>query len=218
MEGTAITNFDRKQAGILAAAARVFAAQGFDRCSVRDVAREAGVSVPGLYHYVRSKDELLYLVQLQAFESLVARFTGESRAIAEPEARLALLIRNHLERFLANLAELTVCAREIDRLHGDYQARIEAVRREYFALAVRIFVDLGKKHGTLNVDPRTAALAMFGSINWVSTWYRPGTGLSAASVATSFLRLYLEGLLPRVGGRAAAAPRRAGSARRAQDA
>jgi AcrR family transcriptional regulator len=196
----AITNFDRRLAGILAAAARVFAAQGYDRAAIREVAEAAGVSVPGLYHYVRSKEEILYLIQLQAFESLVQRFTTGSRQLAEPESRLELLIRNHLERFLANLAELTVCAREIDRLKGEYQARIEATRREYFALAVRVFVDLGQKHGTLNVDPRTAALAVFGSINWVSTWYRPGAGPSPAALASAFLRLYLDGVLPRWAG------------------
>jgi AcrR family transcriptional regulator len=190
-------NHGRKLAGILSAAARVFAEQGYDRSSIREVAEAAGVSVPGLYYYVRSKEELLYQIQLHAFGSLVERFNRESRGVEAPEARLELLIRNHLDRFLNDLSELAVCAREIDRLKGDFQAQIEALRREYFAIAVRIFAELGRKHGPLNVDPRTAALAMFGSINWAFTWYRPGVGPSAPSVASDFVRLSLEGVLPR---------------------
>jgi hypothetical protein len=38
---------------------------------------------------------------------------------------------------------------------------------------------------------------MFGSVNWVSTWYRPGSSPSAATLASSFLRLFLDGVLPR---------------------
>jgi TetR/AcrR family transcriptional regulator, cholesterol catabolism regulator len=199
------TNHDRKLAGILEAAARVFARIGYDRCSIREVAEAAGVSVPGLYYYVRSKEELLYLIQLHAFGSLVERFKRESCQVEAPEARLELLIRNHLDRFLNNIPELAVCAREIDRLKGEYQSEIEAIRREYFAIAVRIFADLSEKHGPLTVDPRTAALAMFGSINWAFTWYRPGAGPSARSVAADFVRLSLEGVLPRGSGPSAEA-------------
>ncbi len=191
------TNHDRKLDGILSAAARVFAALGYDRCSIREVAEAAGVSVPGLYYYVRSKEELLYLIQLHAFGSLVERFKRESREIEAPEEKLELLIGNHLDRFLNNISELAVCAREIDRLKGEYQSEIEAIRREYFALAVGIFAELGDKYGSLTVDPRTAALAMFGSINWAFTWYRAEAGPSARSVATDFVRLSLEGVLPR---------------------
>jgi AcrR family transcriptional regulator len=194
-----LTNHDRRLAGILAAAAKVFAAQGYDRSSIREVAEQAGVSVPGLYHYVRSKDELLYLIQIHAFESLLDRLSRDTRDVPDPAARLGVLLRNHLERFLANLDELRVCTREIDRLAGDHRARIEAAQREYFAAAVRIFVELGQQHGPLTVDPRTAALAMFGSVNWVSTWYRPGSSPSADVLAGSFLRLYLDGVLPRAG-------------------
>ncbi len=191
-----ITSHDRRLAGILAAAAHVFAAQGFDRSSIREVADKAGVSVPGLYHYVRSKDELLYLIQIDAFQSLVERFTKDTREVSDPRLRLEILVRNHLERFLANLDELRVCARELDRLTGEHRARIEAVQREYFALAVRVFVDLGNEYGPLAVDARTAALAMFGSVNWVSTWYRAGSSPAAPALTESFVRLYLDGVLP----------------------
>jgi AcrR family transcriptional regulator len=193
---TATTKFDQKLAGILSAAAEVFAEEGFDRASIRAVAERAGTSVPGLYYYVSSKDELLYLIQLNAFESLAERFKSEIAAVAEPEARLELLMRHHLGRFLANLAELSVCAREIDQLRGDYRARIREIQREYFALAQSVFDDLARKHGSSSVDSRTAALAMFGAINWVSTWYRRGAGPPAEELAAGYSRLFLYGFVP----------------------
>jgi AcrR family transcriptional regulator len=194
--GTATTRFDQKLADILSAAAAVFAEEGFDRATIRAVAERAGTSVPGLYYYVSSKDELLYLIQLQAFQALVERFASQMAAEAEPEARLELLMRHHLGRFLANLAELNVCARELDRLRGDYRTEIRRIQREYFGMARSVFDELARKHGSSSVDSRTAALAMFGAVNWVSTWYRPESGPTADDLASAYSRLFLYGFVP----------------------
>jgi AcrR family transcriptional regulator len=196
----AVTKHDRKLAKILAAAARVFAKEGYDRASIRMVAQQAHVSVPGLYHYVHSKEELLFLIQHHVFSDLVETCKAKSRHVSDPQLRLQLVVRSHLERFLANMAELVVCSREMDRLKGEYRRRIEAVQREYFRLVVRLFDELREHHGAANVEPRTAALALFGSINWIYTWYRPGTELSAADLAEKLVQLYLRGVLPRAGG------------------
>lgn len=189
------TKFDRNLDRVLVAAARAFAAEGYDRASIRSVADHARLSVAGLYYYVRSKDELLYLIQYRVFDSLVARFRREAAAVDDPEEQLHLLVRNHLERFVGNLAELVVCSRELGRLSGDFNARIEAKQREYFGLALGLFAELKARHGSVT-DPRTAALCMFGSINWVHTWYRPRGGLTPAVLARDFVHLVLRGFLP----------------------
>lgn len=188
--------YDRKLADILATAAQVFASEGYDPASIRMVAERAGVSVAGLYYYVRSKDELLYLIQYHVFDGLVERFKQDSRAFTDPAERLELFIRNHLERFLADMSALIVCSRELGRLKGEFLEKVEGRQREYFGQALQIFQELEDQHRGARVDPRTAALAMFGTINWVSTWYQSGSGQSAAQLAKEFVQLYLHGVLP----------------------
>jgi hypothetical protein len=46
------------------------------------------------------------------------------------------------------------------------------------------------------MDPRTATLAMFGAINWVSTWYNPASDKSARELAGELVNLYLRGVNP----------------------
>ena len=191
-----ITKYDKKLSDILGVATQVFADKGYDRASIRMVAERAGISVAGLYYYVSSKQELLFLIQLHAFDELIQRYQLGSQGLTDPADRLRLLIRNHLERFLDRMAELIVCSREIDRLVGDYRQQIEDTHREYFGLALQLFKELASQHEQTRVDPRMAALAMFGSINWVHTWYRPETGPSATQMAEDLVRLYLRGVLP----------------------
>jgi AcrR family transcriptional regulator len=188
-------------ANILGVATQVFADQGYDRASIRLVAERAKISVAGLYYYVSSKEELLFLIQFHAFDELIQQFQVGSQGLRDPVDRLRLLIRNHLERFLDNMAELVVCSREIDRLVGDYRQKIEDKHREYFGLALQLFRELVDPHEETRVDPRTAALAMFGSINWVHTWHRPEAGPSATQMADDLVRLYLQGVLPNPGTR-----------------
>jgi TetR/AcrR family transcriptional regulator, cholesterol catabolism regulator len=190
-----ITKYDKKLSEVLAVATQVFADEGYDRASIRLIAERARFSIAGLYYYVSSKEELLFLVQYRAFDELIAQFKARSEALTDPREKLRLLIRSHLERFLGNMAELVVCSREIDRLVGDYRQQIDDKHREYFTLALRLFQELAARRQQTGVDPRTAALAMFGSINWVHTWYRPETGPSAEQMTEELIRIYLHGVL-----------------------
>ena len=193
--------YDRKLVEILRTAAAVFAEVGFDPASIRMVADRADVSVAGLYYYVHSKEELLYLIQYHVFDGLVSRFESDSeRMLAEggeaarPENRLYRFIHNHLDHFLADMDSLTVCTRELGRLNGDYLSQVEALQRRYFSQAFEIFRELCGTRGGKQMDPRTATLAMFGAINWVSTWYDPASDKSAGELAEELVRLYLHGV------------------------
>lgn len=193
--------FDRKLVEILRTAAAVFAEVGYDPASIRMVADRARVSVAGLYYYVRSKEELLYLIQYHVFDSLVRRFETDSAQMlaeggdaARPEARLRRFIHNHLDHFLADMASLTVCTRELGRLDGDYLEQVETLQHDYFHQAFEIFSELCSTRDDDRMDPRTATLAMFGTINWVSSWYDPASDKSAGELASEFAKLYLRGV------------------------
>jgi len=195
--------FDRKLVEILRTAAAVFAEVGYDPASIRMVADRAGVSVAGLYYYVHSKEELLYLIQYHVFDGLVRRFETENAQMlaeggeaARPEARLFRFIHNHLDHFLTDMDSLTVCTRELRRLNGDYLRQVETLQRAYFSQAFEIFQELCSIQNEIQMDPRTATLAMFGTINWVSSWYNPASDKSASELAGEFAKLYLRGVSP----------------------
>ncbi len=204
------SKYDQKLQGILATAAQVFMEQGYDRASIRMVAERAKVSVAGLYYYVKSKDELLYLIQFHVFDGLVKRFEEDAAAVTDPTERLSLFVRNHLEYFLAHLPDLVVCTREIDRLEGELNEQVDGRRRAYFAQALAVIKELldDRAESGTSAEPGTAAaearrpvsaraatLALFGTINWVWTWYQPRSGWTAADMTREFVHLYLHGLL-----------------------
>jgi AcrR family transcriptional regulator len=64
---------DQKLEFILRTAARIFAEKSYHSTSMRDISRATNVSLAGLYHYCRSKEELLFLIQDNCFGRVLER-------------------------------------------------------------------------------------------------------------------------------------------------
>ncbi len=87
-------HYDERLQLILKASAKIFAEKGFHRTSIRDIARATGMSLAGLYYYVRTKEELLFLIQEQCFMTLLQRW----EKTADPQEDVRTRIRRFAER------------------------------------------------------------------------------------------------------------------------
>ena len=68
-----LSRYDKKLEHILRTAARIFAEKSYHSTSMRDILRATGVSLAGLYHYCKSKEELLFLIQDHCFGRVLER-------------------------------------------------------------------------------------------------------------------------------------------------
>jgi AcrR family transcriptional regulator len=199
---------DQKLDALLAAAARVFAQRGYHQTSMRDLARASGVSLAGVYYYVQSKEELLFLIQNRNFEAVVAGMRERLAGVTDPVERLARFIDNHLDYFAAHMAEMKVLSHEAGALTGEYLQQVNAKKREYTRVLMDILADVEQSHGPAHVNRRVAAYSLFGMMNWIYNWYDPlgdvGVELLGQSVCRLFLGGYVglpvsEAVLPRTG-------------------
>ena len=78
---------------ILAAAAVVFARKGFDRATVTEIARAAGLAEGSIYNYFRSKEELLVHIPRQLAQPVLATLLEQAPMPATAEEMEALLLR-----------------------------------------------------------------------------------------------------------------------------
>ena len=194
------TGYDEKLEHVLRAGARVIAREGYGQATIRQVAREADMSLAGLYHYFASKEELLFQIQFHTFDAIVAELEHKLEGVDEPRERLRVMIENHLEHFLARMNELKVCAHELGSLHGDYYERVGTVRRRYFGITLETVKSIAAAAGGSKVDARLATLYLFGMLNWIYMWYPEEDGIDGGRLADQMLALFLDGYLPRAGG------------------
>lgn len=181
--------YDARRETILETAAQLFASQGYERTTIRDVARAAGISVAGLYYYVRGKDELLYRICERSFTMVLGTLAERLAHTADPRARVRVVISNHLEHFLHHMNEMKVLTRELDALQGAHATQIYALRHRYYTICRRVVSDAAV--GT--VPPRLATMALFGMLNWIHMWYRPEADGDADALAGGIARIFLDG-------------------------
>lgn len=186
------TAYDEKLESILRAAAAIFAEKGYHQASIRDIARATRVSLSGLYYYFTSKEELLFLIQDHAFGTLEETLDRLLEGVTDPHRKLRLLMENHLRYFLGNMAEMKVLSHEAGSLTGEYRDRVNARKRRLTERAMSILEELDTRSG---IDLRVATFSLFGMMNWLYNWYRPGKDVPVEQLADHMSRLFLGGYL-----------------------
>lgn len=197
------TAYDEKLESILRTAAAIFAEKGYHQASIRDIARATRVSLSGLYYYFQSKEELLFLIQDHALQRLRS---GLERGLAtsdDPLERLRILIDNHLRFFLQNMAEMKVLSHEARSLTGEFRTNVDAQKRHLTAVAKEI---LREVEPCSELDERVSAFALFGMMNWIYAWYRPGRDADVDTLVRDMTSIFLGGFLRSPEARARLAP------------
>src|SRR3979411_2000529 len=159
-----------KRRGVLDAAVRVFARQGFHTCRVSDIADEAGVAYGLVYHYFSSKDEILDTLFLERWDVMLEAIAEADASRRSPRDKLYTIAsfivdsyRHDPELMKVIIVEVTRAANTFGRTHlakiRDAYAQIAAIVAR--AQADGVFTD--------EITPEFAALAFYGSIEQVLT-------------------------------------------------
>jgi AcrR family transcriptional regulator len=187
-----------RRAQIYEVAARIFCEKGFDKASMGDIADATGLTKAGLYHHIRSKEELLYAIMAYGMELFEDKVLKRVAAIPDPLERLRATFRGHVLVVIRDRPkEITVILHESNALKGRLWDRINTRKRRYVRFLEKTIRELVKSGAARPVDPALAAFGMLGMINWIYQWYRPGGRLSETEVADRMSDLYLGGLLAR---------------------
>jgi TetR/AcrR family transcriptional regulator, cholesterol catabolism regulator len=188
------TRFDRRLAEILAHATEVFCKKGYEGASMRDLSRESGMSLAGLYYYFESKERLLFLIQKHTFTTIVQRLKARLEGVSDPEQQVRVFILNHLEYFLANQAAMKVLSHEAEALKNGFASEVAAIKREYYRICVGLLDELKRDRG-LQCSTRIAVLSLFGMMNWIYTWHNSRVDADAEQLAREMSDIFLRGVM-----------------------
>ena len=191
-----MSRYDQKLEFILRSAARIFAEKSYHSTSMRDISRATNVSLAGLYHYCRSKEELLFLIQDNCFGRVLERLEQRLQDVEDPIAKLGIFIENHLSFFAANMAEMKVLSHEAESLRGDLYMHVSTRKDNYTKLARKILREVQEVGNSKEpIDLTVATYALFGMMNWIYNWYDPQGKLKVSDLADNVMKLFLNGFM-----------------------
>jgi len=179
---------------ILDAALALFHARGYHATSMQDLADAVGLQKGSLYHYIRSKEDLLYPLIEQALTGYVRDLEAIVAAGGSAGERLRRAVTAHVERVARFGDMMSVFISEGRHLRPGELERVRALAGRYRRMLedlIREGVAVGEFR---TADPALATLAVLGACNWLPQWYRPDGRATPAEIAAEFVALFLEGL------------------------
>lgn len=179
----------RRLEEIIDTATVVFHERGFDAGSLDDVAAVLGFSKASLYHYVRSKAQLLYLIFDRAITLSLQRLDAMSD-IADPRVRLATLMAHQVRMVSEEPSLFAVFFDQRPRLDDTFDADIRRKERAYVRRVAEVVLAATTADGPTELDARHAAHALLGMTSWVYKWMDPARDTPEA-VARTMIGLVL---------------------------
>lgn len=194
MPRTRAHDFEDKQKHILDTAASVFATVSMDKASMALIARKANISKALLYHYYSSKDELIFDIvkaQLRELETALVQATDDT---LDPEPRLRQLIHAVVGQY-ENADDLhRVRLTYMNSLPEDMIEQIRDMERSIIRVFSDVLNDANPALADGNHYLMPATMTLFGSFNWIYTWFRYDGPMSREEYADLMTTIFLKGV------------------------
>jgi AcrR family transcriptional regulator len=189
----------RREQEVLDAAAKVFAARGYADASVQDIAGELGILKGSLYHYIDSKEDLLFRLLVEAHDEVDAILAEVQAADGlAPLERLELYITRQVEYTSRNLTRMSIYYHDIDQLSPARHKELTRKRRVHERFVAGLISE-AQAAGAADesLDAALVTNFVFGSMIWVYRWFRPGGKIGARPLAASCADFVLHGIAGR---------------------
>ena len=186
------------QQTVLRRAIELFNTQGYDATSIGDLARDLGLTKSAIYHHVPSKEALLSAALDEALDGLGAAI--DSAVAPGPVTSAHQRLRSAVEESVRILVEHLPAVTLLLRVRGNSEVELAALARrrvidEKLATLVRAAVAEGALRD--DIDPDVISRLLFGMVNSLVEWWRPGGPVDAEVLARSVAGLAFEGLAKR---------------------
>ena len=184
-----------RERDIVATAARLFKEKGYRATTLEDIAAAVGMLKGSLYYYIRSKEELLYLVVRDPIRQVYSELEAIVAADLPFTEKIARAIANHMTVFHLHYPHIAVYLHDYRHLMDKLEQNVIETPKQYQRLwdtLLRQGIAAGELRD--DVDVTMAGYALLGMCNWAYRWYNPAGRLSPQEVADVFTKIALQGL------------------------
>ena len=186
------TRYLEKKQTILKQAAKLFAKKGYTEATLEEIAAGLKLNRASLYHYVKSKDELLYKILMEALNHADEALEKVLESKLTPVEKLRKAFKNHVE--IVTKDPLVQAFRQQEFvLPPKYRNKVIA-RRHQFEKRFMELIEEGVKAGYFIEEKwKISALATLGSLYWIPRWYSKKGEFSPEEIGEAMINFIIRG-------------------------
>ena len=186
--------FTHKQEQLFDTAAALFAEKGYHGTSINDLARAMGLQKGSLYHYFKSKEELLFRL-LDEYITAALNEIEKICALEDPPVeKLRQFMLFYSGFYAGDQDRLVLLINDIDKLGDSYRVQVIEKERRYYRALTGIFSQLQDAGIMKPMPPAVAAFAFFGMVHYTCKWFQPDGEITAEALGEMFLEIFTKGV------------------------
>jgi len=170
---------------IIVESARLFATQGFDATSMREIASKTGVLAGSLYYYFESKEQLFVEVHTEGMKVLSDAVDEAVEGLDDPWDKLEAAAAAHCRALVEEREMLVLVVPSLPVALAPFRKELVRQRDEYEKKFERIIAECDLPE---SIDREILRLHILGALNWIQVWYRAGSRMSVDGVAKQIIR------------------------------
>lgn len=185
--------YNAKREAVLERAASLFAELGYDAVSLNDLAESLTIAKPTLYHYFKSKDEILLEIKARAQEDIFFGIEAADKAGRTGLEKIDAFVRHFV---MVTTSDFGRCLMTINVRSLEPGSRQQIQGREKAAEdRVLAFFEEGVKDGSIrDQNIKVAYQTMTGIISWIAIWYKNSGPIKKTELADQVMEILARGI------------------------
>lgn len=176
----------------------MFHSKGYEASSIQDIADSVGILKGSLYHYIDTKEDLLFGVLQGVLDDLLPQFDRWRALDGSYLTRIGTFVREYVIHVIRNRVKVGVFIADFEALSPPRRSVIDRSKDRYDEF-LRDMIVGGQRDGSVSpdIDAKLASLAIFGMANSTHQWYRPRGGRTPEQIADAMSTLVTRALSSR---------------------
>lgn len=194
MKNYKIKEQERRKKEIYKVATKTLWQKGYDKTTIRDIARATEMTTAGLYYYFRSKEELLFQILDGHMDDMLAGIRKIPLENSHPRDIIRQYIQYQVDTYCNDKFRSKLILNDDDCLTGEWYERIKEKQRTYLMIWRKALEAYCREQNLSTENIAVDAHCLVGMCNWVYRWYDPKGRIKPDELARIIYQIYLFGL------------------------
>jgi AcrR family transcriptional regulator len=176
---------------IIRVATHLMSKKGYEGASLQEIASQVGIHKSTLFHYFRSKEEILLVALGRGIEEVTINLEEIlDNENLDPEEKLRLAILNHLHSLVRHIDNVNIYNTDLRSLSPRNMKKYLQTRKYYQTCLRKLISNYQESEMHLKgLNTRLISFAILGMCNWVAKWYKDSGPFTVEEIADCFFRI-----------------------------
>ena len=188
-------DYDSIKLTILDSAADLFAEKSYSNTSITEISEASGLSKSGIYHYFKSKRDILYTLLSEHIKALFDKMGVALNSSKDPVEQFYTLSFLLMQTYSKSKSRHAVLMRDLDSLSEEERRKIVALERQVVNFVENLIGKIKPELYLTDKVQRPIAMLFFGMVNWTYTWYEANKSVDPDQLAKMASSIFVNGLL-----------------------